>query len=71
MLSTVGSLGVNTGLFAGFDIDGSSNVAYAALSTLAGGRSALYTINLGTGAATLVKAIGGAEFPLVGIAITP
>lgn len=63
-LFTVGALGVNTSGLVGFDIN-SSNVAYAILDTIAGtgafgspGR--LYTINLGTGAATLVGAIGGA-----------
>ena len=55
-LNTIGALGVNTSDIAGFDISGSSGIAYAALEN--GGTSSLYTINLTTGAATLVGAIG-------------
>lgn len=63
VLTTVGPLGVNTTGLAGFDIS-SSNAAYAILDTLNNGASfgapgRLYTINLTTGAATLVAPIGG------------
>jgi hypothetical protein len=54
----VGSLGVNTTDEVGFDISGLSGVAYASLTPTAGS-SSLYTINLATGAATPVGAIGG------------
>ncbi|PWR17967.1 DUF4394 domain-containing protein [Zavarzinia compransoris] len=55
-----GPLGVNTSENVGFDIltVGSSNIAVASLTDPATGRSSLYTINLATGAATLIGAIG-------------
>lgn len=57
-LNTVGALGVNIsfGLDVGFDIS-STGVAYAALS-VGTTPTALYTINLTTGAATLVGTLG-------------
>jgi hypothetical protein len=58
-LFTVGGLGVDTNDMVGFDIAPATNAAFASL-TLAGARSSnLYTINLNTGAATLVGPIGG------------
>jgi hypothetical protein len=58
ILNTVGSLGVDTDEFVGFDIfsTGDTNTAYALLN--GGGRPSLYTIDLVTGAATLVGALG-------------
>jgi hypothetical protein len=57
-LTTIGPLGVNPDGIGGFDIHFGTNIAYAALRT--GGVSQLYTVNLTTGAATLVVgAIGG------------
>ena len=59
-LNTVGAVGVNFVTdFVGFDISGVSSVAYASL-VLAGSPAGLYTINLATGAATLVGGIGTA-----------
>jgi len=55
-LNTVGALGVNTSGVNGFDFTNSTNTAFAALTV--GGVSQLYTINLTTGAATLVGSIG-------------
>ena len=58
-LNTVGALGVNTSDLTGFDIlsDGlGGNTAYALL-TAPSGVASLYTVNLGTGAATAVGAI--------------
>jgi hypothetical protein len=52
VLNTVGSLGVDTGDNIGFDNDGFTGIAYASLQT--GSSSSLYTINLTTGAATLI-----------------
>ena len=60
-LVTVGSLGVNTTNFAGFDISGRSGIGYAALNVSPATTSGLYTVNLTTGAATLVGTIGGGE----------
>jgi len=61
-LATVGSgLGVNVGAVGGFDISGTgpNAVAYAALLPANTSVSNLYSINLTTGAATLVGAIDG------------
>lgn len=60
-LVTVGSLGVDTTNFAGFDISGRSGIGYAALNVSPATTSGLYTVNLMTGAATLVGTIGGGE----------
>jgi len=60
-LYTVGSLGVATTGAVGFDIltvNNTTNTAYATLTSAAGVTS-LYTINLTTGAATLVGALAG------------
>jgi len=59
VLTPVGPLGVSIGSFVGFDISGISGIAYAAFTSPTGGLSQLYTINLSTGAATLVGTIGG------------
>ena len=58
MLHTVGSLGVNTTDNVGFDISQGTGTAYASLTV--GTTTGLYTINLATGAATLVGTIGNA-----------
>lgn len=69
-LFTVGALGVDTSDVVGFDIASRTGTAFAALTTAlspdgpAGSR--LYTINLTTGAATLVGNIGG-DSPVRGI----
>jgi uncharacterized protein (TIGR03437 family) len=54
-------LGVNTTAEVGFDIATQSGVAFASLTPSGAAASSLYTINLTTGAATLVGAIGGTE----------
>lgn len=70
-LVAVGGLGLNTSNFIGFDISGLTGTAYAALVT--SNRSGFYTINLTTGAATLVGNIGGPNdvFLVRGIAALP
>jgi hypothetical protein len=65
-LDTVGPLGVNTGSRCSFDISGTTGTAYAALSPTLGDGATLYTINLGTGAATSVGTIGG-QFQQTGV----
>ncbi|HEX2103453.1 MAG TPA: DUF4394 domain-containing protein, partial [Solirubrobacteraceae bacterium] len=66
-LTTVGPLGVDTGPVVGFDITGGLN-PYAALDV--GGQSRLYLLDLESGAATLLGAIGGS--PLTGgLAVQP
>jgi hypothetical protein len=60
-LTTIGALGRNTSNDVGFDVSGLSGVAYASLTTRLGPldtSSDLYTIDLLTGAATLVDSIG-------------
>ena len=64
-LFSVGPLGVDVGDNVGFDIEDVAGVAYMAATV--GGLEKLYTVNLGTGAATLVGQIG-AGTPLLGIA---
>lgn len=56
-ITNIGPLGVDTNAVVGFDITNPGGTAYAALSV--GGNSQLYTINLTTGAATLVGPLGG------------
>jgi Tol biopolymer transport system component len=56
-LNTVGPLGVDTSNVVGFDITNPGGVGLAVLTV--GGASQLYTINLTTGAATLVGNVGG------------
>jgi Domain of unknown function (DUF4394) len=56
LLHTVGSLGVNTTDQVGFDISQGTGTAYASLTV--GTAAGLYTINLASGAATLVGTIG-------------
>jgi hypothetical protein len=65
VLATVGPLGIDFGPMGGFDIltDGSGgDHAFAASG------STLYTIDLGTGAATTLGTIGDGSFNLVGLA---
>jgi hypothetical protein len=66
---TVGALGVNTNEFVGFDITGDTGMAYASLTTGAAG-SSFYTVNLATGAATLVGIIDNSA-PLRGLSVAP
>jgi len=68
ILNTVGSLGVNTSGLAGFDIAAGSMV-FASLTV--GGVVRLFTINLSTGAATLVGSIGTGTTAIRDIAVVP
>lgn len=52
IMTSVGALGVNVDTDNGFDIGGSSNTGYALLRV--GGTNSIYSINLTSGAATLV-----------------
>jgi uncharacterized protein (TIGR03437 family) len=58
-LNTIGPLGVNTTDQVGFDIQAPNDVAYASLTTQGATTSSLYAINVNTGAAQLIGAIGG------------
>jgi trimeric autotransporter adhesin len=60
-LTTVGALGVDGGDQIGFDIATLTNAAFASLTPAGSTASSLYRINLNTGAATLIGAIGSSE----------
>lgn len=66
-LVSVGPLGVNATDSNGFDIDSGENIAYAVLTV--GGSTGLYTINLSSGAATLLGAVGTGASVLRGLAV--
>ncbi len=66
-LNTIGPLGVNASSVNGFDISGSTGIAYAALNAGAP-PSTLYTINLNTGAASAIGIIGCNE-PVRGLSV--
>lgn len=69
-VTTIGNLGVNTNQEVGFDVAADApGSAYA--SMVVGGASNFYTINLTTGAATLVGAIGGGATTIRDIAVGP
>ncbi|MBK6724989.1 MAG: DUF4394 domain-containing protein [Acidobacteria bacterium] len=68
-VTTIGAMGVNAADFGGFDIQPFTNQAYSALRV--GGNSQLYSINLTTGAATLIGAIGNGTNTIDGIAVAP
>jgi hypothetical protein len=69
-LTPVGSLGVNLSDVAGFDIASGSGTAYLSGYLPAASSPSLFTINLETGAATLVGTIATTDI-LVGIAVSP
>jgi len=76
-LTTIGSLGLNiddSAPFVGFDIFtalNGGNIAYAVLDTTAGSAPSLYTIDLGTGAATSVGSVGGGFTQVYSLAVAP
>lgn len=69
ILNTVGALGVSFNSLTGFDIN-RDGIAYASLNSGASGVTNLYTINLTSGAASLVGAIGGSSL-VADIAVQP
>ncbi len=58
-LSLVGSLGFTSTQDVGFDISGTTGIAYASLANPTGSGSSLYTVNLLTGSASLTGPIAG------------
>lgn len=66
-LQNVGLLGVDTSNNAAFDITGPANLAFAILEV--GGVSGLYTVDLTTGAATLVGTVGTGTIDFGGMAL--
>jgi hypothetical protein len=71
IVTEIGSLMVPIGPDAGFDIDGPTNTAWAVLTEFFTGVVGLYTIDLSTGAATLVGAVGDGTQHYVGLAVSP
>lgn len=71
VLVTVGALGVDTSDLVGFDISGVSGVAFAALAIERSNESALYSIDLASGAASLIGTIGGGRPYIRGLAVAP
>lgn len=70
-LNTVGGLGVDTSDQVGFDIFASGNQAFASLTDSAG-ISSLYSVNLVSGAATLIGGIGsGVEVRAIAVQQVP
>jgi hypothetical protein len=61
-LGTVGPLGIDVTNLVGFDIAGTANTAYLSANLGPADTSRLYTVNLATGAATLVGELGGGLF---------
>lgn len=58
-LSTIGPIGVDVSDIGGFDISGSSGVAYLTVRDSQLGKSTFWTINLATGSGTMIGEIGG------------
>ena len=69
MVENVGPLGGDTSNNAGLDIDAETGASYAVLEV--GGTSGFYSVNLATGAATLVGTIGTGTADFGGLAIQP
>lgn len=69
-LQTVGSLGVDLTDVVGFDIDGSTNMAYATVQDATLSRSTFWSIDLATGQANFIGEIGGGAF-ITSMAIIP
>jgi hypothetical protein len=69
-LHTVGFLGVNPTDIVGFDI-GPNGTAFAAMNTPGAQLTGLYTIDLTTGAATLIGHVGQGQLIITDIAIAP
>jgi hypothetical protein len=70
MLFDVGPLGINTNDLVGFDISGFSGTAFASLTPVGATGSSLYSINLATGQATLIGAIGGGNVMVRDISVS-
>ena len=58
-LGTVGSLGLDITGVGGFDISGTSGIAYGAFLANGSSQSSFYSVNLVTGQSTLIGQIGG------------
>ncbi|QDU22628.1 DUF4394 domain-containing protein [Urbifossiella limnaea] len=68
-LTSIGALGFDTDANTGFDIYGTANTAVAILNTA--GVSSLYTVNLTTGAATVVGLVGLGAITFQDVSVAP
>ncbi len=71
VMATVGSLGLDVGNAAGFDISLSSSTAYLAAATSASGKSTLYSVDLATGSTTKLGMLAQSKSALLSIAVAP
>jgi hypothetical protein len=62
-LFTIGKLGVDPEVSVGFDVSAETGIAYAAFGVVAGAPTSLYTVDLATGAVTLLGALAGDPTP--------
>ncbi len=71
VMATIGSLGLDVGDAAGFDISLASGNAYLALATSASGKSTLYSVDLATGMTTKLGMLAQTKSALLSIAVRP
>jgi uncharacterized protein DUF4394 len=73
VVTDLGALGLtlSASADAGFDISGATGTAYAALTSSADGLTRLYTVNLTTGAATVVGPVGSGAIEISGLTVVP
>lgn len=69
-LTTVGSIGTDVSDMGGFDISANGNIGYVAVRNVALARTTFWTINLSTGAGTMVGEVGGGAI-LTSLAVVP
>ncbi len=71
VMATIGSLGLDVGDAAGFDISVTSGTGYLAVATSASGKSTLYSVDLATGSTTKLGMLAQAKSALLSIAVAP
>ncbi|MGH7130710.1 MAG: DUF4394 domain-containing protein [Phycisphaerales bacterium] len=69
-LTSVGFLGTDITDFGGFDISGATGIAYLSIRDSQLGRSTFWTVNLSTGAASMVGEVGGGAI-ITAISVVP
>jgi hypothetical protein len=70
-LLTVGALGVDAGMLAGFDISNATGVAYAVIGTSASDKSTLYTIDLASGTANKLGLLAQTKGMVSAVVVRP
>lgn len=69
-LTTVGSIGTDVSDMGGFDISANGNTGFVAVRNVALARTTFWTINLNTGAGTMIGEVGGGAI-LTSLAVVP